>query len=681
MREEWAAITVLAVVVVITVFSAASTIGQNSNGAQQVFGQRNQPGQQTQPNRFLSYEELENFVGSNSGFQGCYDGGYLPLPASNNAVGTGFMARLGAGEISISTDYSTTNIQVEGVDEADIMKTDGRYLYVLSSEKVIILIAYPPEEARVLATIELSESPTEIFVNDNRLVVFEASWDTPSNLPIGMYGGYWYSQETAIEIYDISNRESPMLVNKISMSGAYFSSRMIGDYIYVVVNMPVGFENDVIVLPQITAGDDTRTIPATDIYYFDNIGYPYNFAIISAINILSGKEIGENVFLTTQANDMYVSTNNIYITYTNGWYWYDEGENTVIHKISIENGKIEYKSRAEVPGYVLDQFSMDEYQGYFRIATTTGEVLGGSARNHVYVLDDNLSIVGRLEGLAPGEKIYSARFMGARAYLVTFKKIDPLFVIDLTDPSNPRTLGELKIPGYSDYLHPYDETHVIGVGKDTYDMGSFAWYQGIKIALFDVSDPANPIEISNYVIGDRGTDSYALSDHKAFLFSRSKNLLVIPVSLAEINGESYPSGEVPPNTYGETIWQGAYVFSVSVENGLVLRGRITHEENNLLDSSYYVKRSLYINDVLYTISNGLVKMNDLKTLDEIGKVALNSPYAVEIDNYVTGQLESQGPQPMGAEPGSMAGLLAAAVIAGCLSLALLSTSRMNASEL
>jgi uncharacterized secreted protein with C-terminal beta-propeller domain len=273
---------------------------------------------------------------------------------------------------------------------------------------------------------------------------------------------------------------------------------------------------------------------------------------------------------------------------------------------------------------------MDEYRGYFRIATTTGHVSrngDSTAQNRVYVLDEDLNIVGRLEGLAPGEQIYSARFMGGRAYLVTFKKVDPLFVIDLTDPTNPRTLGELEIPGYSDYLHPYDETHVIGIGKDAVDMGSFAWYQGVKIALFDVSDPENPREISSYVIGDRGTNSYALDDHRAFLFSRSKNLLVIPISLAEINEEQYPDG-VPPYAYGEHTWDGAYVFNISTEGGLALKGRITHSDGNVqpcwgwYDSPNSVKRSLYIENVLYTISDGMVKMNNLADLSDEGEIRL-----------------------------------------------------------
>jgi len=185
----------------------------------------------------------------------------------------------------------------------------------------------------------------------------------------------------------------------------------------------------------------------------------------------------------------------------------------------------------------------------------------------------------------------------------------------------------LKIPGYSDYLHPYDETHLIGVGKDTVDMGSFAWYQGVKIALFDVSDPEDPREISKYVIGDRGTDSHVLRDHKAFLFSRSKNLLIVPILLAEIDEERYPGG-VPPDAYGEYVWQGAYVFDISLTDGLVLRGGITHSEGKAqLESSWYyssisIKRSLYIDNVLYTISDGLVKMNNLEDLSEISEIKL-----------------------------------------------------------
>jgi uncharacterized secreted protein with C-terminal beta-propeller domain len=221
--------------------------------------------------------------------------------------------------------------------------------------------------------------------------------------------------------------------------------------------------------------------------------------------------------------------------------------------------------------------------------------------------------------------------MGERGYLVTFKQVDPLFVIDLSDPNNPRELGYLKVTGYSDYLHPYDETHIIGIGKETTDAGTFAWYQGVKISLFDVSDVSNPQEIDKLEIGDRGSDSPVLWDHKAFLFDRARNLLVMPILVAEVDQSQYPEG-VPSWAYGEPVWQGAYVFDISVDEGLQIRGRITHiDDLSELEEGYYyyyspfaVERSLYIGDVLYTISQAKIQMNSLDDLAYINEVEL--PY-------------------------------------------------------
>ena len=221
--------------------------------------------------------------------------------------------------------------------------------------------------------------------------------------------------------------------------------------------------------------------------------------------------------------------------------------------------------------------------------------------------------------------------MGKRCYMVTFKKVDPLFVIDLSDPKKPGVLGKLKIPGYSDYLHPYDENTLIGIGKETVEAeeGDFAWYQGVKISLFDVGDIGNPKELAKYVIGDRGTDSPVLQNHKAFLFSKSKNLLVIPALVAEVDPEKY-AGEVPPDAYGDYVNQGAFVFDISTDRGIILRGTITHIEDPQeflksgywFDSFYSVERSLYIEDVLYTISQGMIKINNFDDLSEVGRVEL-----------------------------------------------------------
>ena len=315
---------------------------------------------------------------------------------------------------------------------------------------------------------------------------------------------------------------------------------------------------------------------------------------------------------------MYVSLYNMYVTF-GGW-----NGNTTIYRIQVEGSNLTCAATGKVPGHERNQFSMDEYDGYFRIETMTW-TQDSTTQTNLYVLDMNLSIVGALEGLAPGENFHSSRFMGDRAYFVTFKKTDPLFVIDLSQPTNPTVLGELHIPGYSDYLHPYDETHLIGVGKHTVeaDEGDFAWYQGIKMSLFDVSNITNPVQMDTVIIGDRGSDSPALYDHKAFLFDRSRNLLVIPILEAEIDESKYPGG-VPSSAYGDPIWQGAYVYDLSLFHGFIQKGRITHLSSgtSIYEDSYWIKRSLYIEDVLYTISSSKVALNVLDDLSSILEIEL-----------------------------------------------------------
>ncbi len=419
----------------------------------------------------------------------------------------------------------------------------------------------------------------------------------------------------------------------MSVDGSYFSSRMIDEYAYVLINQPAITYQSNVTIPTIYYPDRAEPVPPTEIFYA-NITDNFNAYInVLAVNILDDQEEpNEKSYLLGYASTMYVSQNNMYITYST----YDRQiQGTKVHRISIDEGHIEYEASGEVPGYVLNQFSMDEFNHYFRIATTTGDVWAwgeSASRSHVYVLDMSLDTIGALEDLAPGEKIYSARFMGDRCYLVTFQKIDPLFVIDLTIPTNPAVLGQLKITGYSDYLHPYDENHIIGIGKETAaaEEGNFAWYQGVKISLFDVTDVAVPKEIAKYEIGDRGTDSPILYDHKAFLFNKEKNLLVIPVTVAEFDEAKYPGG-VPDSMYGDFVWDGAYVFHISLEEGIEFRAGITHltDNSDLTKSGYYyhspysVKRSLYIDNVLYTISELKIKMNSLSDLTEIGEINLS----------------------------------------------------------
>ncbi|MFP3880463.1 MAG: beta-propeller domain-containing protein [Dehalococcoidia bacterium] len=607
-----------------------------------------------QISRFASYEELRDFVDMNAPYGTVNWKGTVLSPAPESASGAD-----GSSSQSAS-DYSATNIQVAGVDEADIVKTDGEYIYLASGNKTILVKAYPPEQARIVSEIELEGTVVGIFINGDRLILFEEEapyypyYDVRSDSAEKSYMPY-VSPKLHINVYDISDREKPEFEREVSADGRYVSSRMIGDYVYVVINEPVYEKDNVVNLPTI----DEKEIPATDIYYCDVADHYYMYTTVIAMNTQNDAEdpTYESILMGASSN-LYVSTDNVYLTFPVWGGDVGDSERTVIHRIHIDGSAMNYTASGSVPGMVLNQFSMDEHDGYFRVATTTWD---GTTKNNVYILNMSLNITGSLTDMAPGETIDSARFMGDRGYLVTFKQVDPLFVIDLSDPYNPEELGYLKVTGYSDYLHPYDENHIIGIGKETTDAGEFAWYQGVKISLFDVSDVSKPVEISKLEIGDRGSDSPVLWDHKAFLFDESRNLLVMPILEAKVDVTKYSESELAW-AYGEPVYQGAYVFDISIDDGLELRGRITHidglsepEQGYYYYSPFSVERSLYVGgeagDVLYTISQAKIKMNDLETLGYISEVEL--PYSNWMPyDYLPGDEEPRFEEPsQGAESG------------------------------
>jgi inhibitor of cysteine peptidase len=256
---------------------------------------------------------------------------------------------------------------------------------------------------------------------------------------------------------------------------------------------------------------------------------------------------------------------------------------------------------------------MDEYNGHFRIAMTWQKT---TQMNNVYVLNMNLSVVGELENLAEGESIYSVRFMGDKGYIVTFRQVDPFFIIDLGNPAEPKVAGELKIPGYSSYLHPYNENHVIGLGKEN---------STVKLSLFDVTNVNAPKEIAKYVVEADYADSQALYDPHAFLFDKDKQLLVLPISLTQY-GVVDQSGREPIYSWATAagFWQGAFVFKATT-SGFTLKGTVMHAENATsygLDYNLSVERALYIGNTLYTVSNSKVQLNNLDTLALIAEVNL-----------------------------------------------------------
>ena len=576
-----------------------------------------------------------------------------------------------------SNSYSKTNVQVAGVDEPDIVKTDGIYLYVVAKQKVFIIEAYPPEEANILSTITITNvSISNIFIREDKLVVFGETngyytyplleGDVKSEI---ISSDIWWNVETQtiINVYDIFDRANPVLEKEIRIDGGYFDARLIDENVYVIateytynIYYAVDEKNYDLNIPEISIDGKTQNISSTNIYYVDVPELSDTMTHVISLN-LNTDDVFEKSFMLGSSQTMYVSTNNIFLASAHYPYYpllyrtqedissFNDQETTILHKISITNGDVSYIAQGEVPGHILNQFSMDEHNGFFRIATTVGNNWGEETQssNNVYILDENLKKISQIENIAPGESIYAARFLGDRAYLVTFVQIDPLFTIDLSDPYNPRILGELKIPGYSEYLHPYDENHIIGIGKEVdpsidadlvHNPGAvyYTAILGLKLAIFDVSDIENPIEEAKIVIGDRGTDSPALYDHKAFLFDREKELLVIPVSLYEITQETkdrYINSNGREQLFGQFTFQGALVYQLNLENGFNFKGRITHQtpEQMQYSSDYYwywgysntdITRTLYIENTLYTISGEMIKMNNLEDLSEINSVTL-----------------------------------------------------------
>ncbi len=592
------------------------------------------------------------------------------MPTSASAPQSAGSFNFAPAETSASRDaYSTTNIQVAGVDEADTVKTDGQFIYTVTTTQAtgyypgysssqesntIYVIKADPRNPSVQSKISLGNDtePAGLFLSSdgNKLVVLASKYQTysygyypPVAMPrtpaigseIGMLAPYRSDVYTFISVYDVSNKADPVLSRNFTVSGSYFNSRMIGNYVYAVVSQPAMVTNNDVTLPAVYNGKAEAVVAPTSVYYSDMVqSSSYTFTSFFGVDIQNDNVQPTNMtVMMGGSSTMYVSQDNIYITYPT---WTD-GQYTSIYRVSIDGAKLDLQAQGNVPGYVINQYAMDEYNGYFRVATNWyGSSTSNTEINNVYILNQNLTLVGKLEGLAPNENLNSARFMGDKCYLVTFKRIDPLFVIDLSQPQNPHVLGMLELPGYSDYLHPYDENHLIGLGKEAVDsgQGDFAWYLGLKLALFDVSDVNHPTQLSKFNIGDRGTNSPALSDPKAFLFDKNTGLLVIPVSLALVDNST---GQAQDSAYGTTVWQGAYVFNLNLNGGFTLKGTVTHLDPSLLNNQGYLKdytsyyntqntqitRSLFIGNTLYTFSNAMVKLNSLTDMTQTGQINLN----------------------------------------------------------
>ena len=592
--------------------------------------------------RAFTEEALRTGGGMMPMMRGMAESSPAPMAAESDAGGAGG-----------TKSYSETNVQVEGVDEADIVKTDGTYLYIVQGQSVRIVQAHPAADMKIMSTVDFTEeffTPQDLYIDGDRLIVIgnrfsyggpvimEERMMAPSIWP----GPYPYTPPKAeVRIFDVSNRASPTLERKVALEGSMVSTRKIEDKLYLVVNQPYRWDVPVPlkgateenILPQFEDSEVGKDMmPVTrcdDVIILPHIPSPQYLTVAVLETDNPDAEVKREVVLGS-AENVFASVENLYIASTEWIYhWEKVGqeseEKTNLYRFALSDDGIDLQAQGSVPGHILNQFSMDEFGTNFRIATTQGQGWDATMnplRNNLFVLDRDLKEMGSMRDIAPGEQIYSVRFIGDRAYMVTFRTIDPLFVIDTSDPRNPKILGKLKIPGYSDYLHPYDENHILGFGKEATESkdGNFAWYQGMKIALFDVSDVENPVELHKTVIGDRGTDSPLLHNHKALLFEKERNLLSFPVSVYAIT-EEQKLGE-PESAWGSPVFQGAYVYDLTLANGFDLRGQITHYDPDTFQKAgdaWYgygkdIERVVRIEDSLLAVSPAAITSSDLESL-------------------------------------------------------------------
>ena len=695
---------------------------------------------------FKSVSDYQNFALTNSGSSnGMY---YSTASGATNALAmdsakssaiatptvaptTSDQAIGGSSNSNTGLDYSQTNIQVAGVDEADSTKNDGSYIYTITDNTVFIVDAYPGKDANVISKIALDNNPTNLLVQGNTLVVMGNQYN---------YGGYgWYpnSGESYAYVYDISDKTKPVLKDNLTFEGSYFDARLNNGYVYFVsvsypdyripYPLPILYQNGV-----------QSQIPVDHIFYQPNINYDYPELVqIHGIN-LADDSVQSTALTVESTQTMYVSQNNIYLSFTkyvneydiqqqvqqdtihpylnasdndliarinatdsdilapyekkskienvysmrlaqlsesvqnnisdevkiqtkSELAKYDYFEYTVLNKLSYKDGFVTPVASTQIPGSINNQFSFDESNGVLRIATTvhqhwsmfdytdntvdvasnvanSGIVASDSSssasgsgsagvsakiammppyrppqaanesQNMVYTLDSNLHQLGSITGIAPGEQIYATRFDGDRLYLVTYNQVDPFFVIDLSDASNPTIMGQLKIPGFSRYLHPIGNDLVVGLGQDTNPQTGRQL--GLKISLFNVSDVSKPKLVASYTGNDQYASSTALFDHHAFLLSMAKELLVIPVEYYSYDGV-------------QKSYAGALVFHID-NTSIALRGLIDHTKGNNQLWNAQVERSLYINDELYTKSPNLLRINSIDTLQGIKDITLQT---------------------------------------------------------
>ena len=517
-----------------------------------------------------------------------------------------------SSNVSDTGAYSDTNLRENGVGEADIVKTDGKNIYTLC-RSVVTITAIDKGSMEKLASIEQDAERyvEDIYVQDDKLVLFGTLGRQVGNSEDSeAYDGY-YENNTYVQVYDISDPSNPKEIGNMEQSGGYNTSRIVDGYVYVLSQFHPYEDNvtarDLWYIPEVQG----KSIEAENIY-MPQEAEGNEYTIITAFSLDNPSEKTDSKAVFGYSDVCYVSENNIYIT--SNYYEDSDVSRTLIRKISYTDGKLVGVAQTKIKGMLNDSFSIDEYEGNLRLVTTIDEIYSNDdimplnetadktekavaenvkdavpGTNSLYVLNDKLEIIGSIHNLAKDETIYSARFMGDTGYFVTYRQVDPLFSVDLSDPENPKILGELKIPGFSEYLHPYGDGKLLGIGMDVSEDGFTT--EGVKLSMFNVTDPSNVTEENKYTIEESyGTDvGY---NYKGVFVDVQKNLF----------------GFV---TYHDGVTYQLYTYDEAEGFKEVMSRQL---------SGYEGSRGLYIGDVFYLVSGNMIEsysMNGFEKMDDI----------------------------------------------------------------
>lgn len=524
------------------------------------------------------------------------------------------------GGTSANKDFSSTNTQEKNVDEGDIIKTDGTYIYKVASrfnndtgytDQILTITETDNGNLKALTSIDLSKefNQEDVYANFHEFYLH-------NNYIIALYTLQDYrneNTETNIVIYDIKDKEHPRKVKTLTQSGWYESSRISDGFLYTISNFndtnlatPTPYTN---YIPCVNG----KTIECSNIYYPQDVLMKTTY-VITSVDLNKPNHFTDTAAIPTNGGQTYVSDTSIYIYTT----IYDHITKTEITKIHYDKGILTPGESAIITGYFYDSFALSEYDGHLRMVATipanniallrTTDI--AVATNHstiqedvnvIYVLDHNMKLVGKLSGIAPGEQIYSARFMGSIAYFVTFKNVDPLFSVDLSDPTKPTILGQLKIPGFSNYLHIYENGLLLGLGEEI--DANTSEFLGLKLSMFDVSDPTNVTEQDKYILED-SCYSEAQYNHKAIMIDPVKNIF----------GFTYWSTN--DTTYDDFYYYVTYTYDEQ-------KGFIETAKYPITDGSEYetdAVRGIYIGEYLYIATNKSLTSYQIGSTEPIAQI-------------------------------------------------------------